>query len=46
MQDLEGGIELLIERMKALSQLDTDDFTYEEMTERFEAVTTSSVDCK
>ena len=30
--------------MKALSQIDTDDITYEELTERFEAVKTSSVD--
>jgi len=32
--------------MKALSQIDTDDMTYEELTERFEAVKTLSVDCK
>ena len=31
--------------MKALSQIDTDDITYEELTERFEAVKTSTVDC-
>jgi len=42
----DGNIELLIERMKALSQIDTDDITYEELTERFEAVKTSSVDSK
>jgi len=42
----DGSIELLIERMKALSQIDTDDMTYEELTERFEAVKTSTVDCK
>lgn len=45
MQD-DGSIEVLIERMKALSQTDTDDMTYEELNERFEAVKTSSVDCK
>lgn len=42
----DGSIEVLIERMKALSQIDTDDMTYEELTERFEAVKTSTVDCK
>lgn len=45
-QEDDTSIELLIERMKALSQVDTDDITYEELTERFEAVKSSSVDCK
>jgi len=46
MQEDDGSIELLIERMKALSQIDIEDITYEELTERFEAVKTSSVDCE
>jgi len=45
-QDDDGSIELLIERMKSLSQIDTDDITYEELTERFEAVKTSSASCE
>jgi len=32
--------------MKALSQIDTDDMTYEELTQQFEAVKSLSVDCK
>jgi len=45
-QEDDASIELLIERMKALSQIDMDDITYEELIERFEAVKTSSVGSK